>query len=155
MAERSYSVADAGEEPLLLMEWALLSRCFVLIQAIYFMVIAFSFEGPDQYMFQMGLLPTGPAFFVAGLLGILILFFPRSRFVLIAWLLSMGLACIGRQFSILMMARDLLPADWTSEQVLAYRVRAMGWGLQVLGAIVAITQIIAAAALGRTRAWAG
>lgn len=124
-------------------EKAVVSRLLIATQSVYFISIADGWWTTN--MFGVSWLPTGPAFLVAGILGIAILAAPTSRPVLVVWLLAVGLACVGRSMSV-----ALDPEMGFDESI-----RSTGWALQWMASVVAIVQIIGAEVLGRRRVWSG
>ena len=145
---KMYSVADQREWFQRLSDRAVAARTLILAQSIFFVAITGSFTLPeDRHMFGVDGLPVGPAFCAAGIAGILVLILPhgikhldpQGTRILVIWLALVGLACVGRTFSVLFDSSDSFTLD--------QRVKVTGWVVQWLGSVVAIIQVKAAQAL--------
>ncbi len=129
-----------------LTERAIVAKLLLVVVAFYFTFAVTNWSGRDAVFFGVYWLNANYAF-LAGGLSIWAFLISRDSFpVLIAMVTLVGLACMGRTFSV-----------WFSE---VYdgdeRMRALGWVIPWLGVIVSCVQILAANAIRKGRAlWTG
>lgn len=127
---------------------AVLARVAIFMLSTYLMIASFSFpEYRDAHILQIPFLDTSVVFFLAGLLGFPMVIWPKMRYVLLPWLFVLGLACLGRAFTVAF-GGDLF--------TFAEKLRASGWVTTWVLSLVAVLQIQAAEILHtRSNKWSG
>lgn len=143
----SMSHPDTGEVAIVKrsMDRALLARAGIGMLSTYLVVVSFAWKGKDGYLFTAGWLPAQAVFLAAGTLGFPMMFWPKTRRGIVPWMAALGLACVGRTFTVLF-------GDYTFDE----RLRATGWITTWVLAMVAVLQIQASEILRRRdELWTG
>lgn len=128
-----------------IMAWV--PKAFLLVQGVYFFMVAASFRGVDRWLSEghpVAWWSSMPLIFaVAGAAAIALALAPRPTPALVAVsLLLIGGATLGRGFSVALGDGDI-----------GTRFRALGWGLQWFAVVVCVTQIIGTDAIRRHHPW--
>lgn len=134
---KTYDMAEQRDWFRKLVSIAIVARMFAVGQSFFFFVMATTLEDErDRWMLHVEGLPAPPAFVAAGIVGLIMLIVPHRYFKAFSalWLLLVGLACVGRTFTICF--------------TLDERLRAIGWLLQWLGSVMVAVFIPAARTIG-------
>lgn len=151
---KNYTVVEQRDWFRKIVRLAIVARLFAVGQSAFFFIMATTLEAErDRWMLNVKGLPAPPSFVAAGVVGLIMLLVPHRWFKATSalWLLLVGLACVGRTFTI-----GFTPEAFTFDE----RLRAIGWLLQWLGSVMVVVFIPAAraigsGALGGDRTWSG
>lgn len=117
----------------------------MLIECLYFMAVGLTIEDKDGFFFGTSWLLAKPAFLFAGITAGVAFLRPYSKLIIVSFLFGMAGACFGRMFTLVL-------SDTTD---FSEKVRALGWVIPWLLAVVSIIQINLARVIRKTKLWNG